>query len=380
MKKLLILTFLFIVFPVAWGQVQLHFYVYGSSGCGACLAFKDFLKLTYGVGSIYFYDLDGSERNQAYFEAIYEAIAPETNRYYPLTGVLINDRLVAVVIGYEGKGFWDDLLLNPPIQGEIYFYNLFESQKPKILKDKEIIDMLKGLFRQSKPLEEIKKTRSNLEILPLIFFSAAADSVNPCTFSVFATMLLLASVVVSRRKLLFIGLTFIAAVFTVYLLIGLGLLKVLGYIPFLKYIVGLLAVILGLNSLRNYLIGKHRPPIPDSISRAISQRLGKAVNPFSSFLIGVFTSLTLLPCTSGPYLVALTIVSGLNSFLKLLFLLFYNSVFILPLIAILLGVYTYSIKKGELRHWKREKLVLLDLIEGVILVALGLYVLFSPPF
>src|SRR3989338_8887032 len=62
--------------------------------------------------------------------------------------------------------------------------------------------------------------------VPLLVASSLVDSVNPCAFSVLIiTVAFLASLGLPRRKVLGIGATYIAGIFVVYLLIGLGLLQ-----------------------------------------------------------------------------------------------------------------------------------------------------------
>src|SRR3989338_590586 len=65
-------------------------------------------------------------------------------------------------------------------------------------------------------------------LLPLIVFSAVIDSINPCAFSILLlTIAFLFSVGQLRSKILSIGGFYIAGIFLVYLLIGLGLLQAL---------------------------------------------------------------------------------------------------------------------------------------------------------
>src|SRR3989344_3548823 len=65
-------------------------------------------------------------------------------------------------------------------------------------------------------------------LLPLVLLSSLLDSVHPCSFSILLiTIAFLFGMQMARRKILSIGATYIAGIFVAYLLIGLGILKVL---------------------------------------------------------------------------------------------------------------------------------------------------------
>src|SRR3989344_6777589 len=65
-------------------------------------------------------------------------------------------------------------------------------------------------------------------LLPLVFISAILDSVHPCSFSILLiTIAFLFGIQMSRKKIIQLGGTYIAGIFTAYFLIGLGILKVL---------------------------------------------------------------------------------------------------------------------------------------------------------
>ncbi len=255
MKKLFLIFSLVLIlqFSPSLNQGSVKFYVYGSTGCRTCFeAVYVLFASTYGLDSVVFYGIE-SKVNQSYFKAIYEVIAPEEKRVYPLTGVFVNGKLTAVVIGFESNRlFWDKLIANTLGSNKVYIYNLYVSpNKLKSIKDIETISKLESLFKQEKPLGEVRsETIKNWqEVLP--------------------------------------------------------------------YVIGLLAIITGFYSLTKYFRGKHRPSIPGPVAKLINGKLSKAINPFSSFLVGVFVSLTLLPSTSAPYKIALTVLSDLNNVLDL---------------------------------------------------------------
>src|SRR3989338_6807069 len=71
-------------------------------------------------------------------------------------------------------------------------------------------------------------SKGGVWLLPLVGFSALLDSVHPCSFSILLiTIAFLFGMQMTRKKILQIGGTYIAGIFFAYLLIGLGILKVL---------------------------------------------------------------------------------------------------------------------------------------------------------
>jgi len=61
------------------------------------------------------------------------------------------------------------------------------------------------------------------------------------------------------------------------------------------------------------------------------------LSPIGAFGIGILVSLFLLPCSSGPYIVILGLLSAQSNELNLLgmgYLVLYNFIFILPMLAI----------------------------------------------
>src|SRR3970040_2042397 len=65
-------------------------------------------------------------------------------------------------------------------------------------------------------------------LLPIVLVAALLDSVHPCSFSILLiTIAFLFGMQMTRKKILQIGGVYIAGIFASYLLIGLGILKVL---------------------------------------------------------------------------------------------------------------------------------------------------------
>ena len=178
--------------------------------------------------------------------------------------------------------------------------------------------------------------------MPALVGSAALiDSVNPCAFSVlFLTITFLFSLGRKRRDIVWAGLAYVFGIFATYIFIGLGLLKALSLfnIPNLMSKVGATALILfGLVALINEFFPSFpiKLKIPKFAYSRISVLIEKATLP-ASFILGIVVGLFEFPCTGGPYLFVLGLLHDQHNILKgTAYLLFYNFMFVLPLLVAL---------------------------------------------
>ena len=216
-----------------------------------------------------------------------------------------------------------------------------------------------------------------LPSLVTVIVTAAIDSINPCAIGVL--ILLVSSMVVSRKKeeMLRLGLIYVAAVYVTYFLAGLGLAFFFAQIPlvFAQYIslfVALLVVLAGLIEIKDYFwYGKGISlQIPADKARKIHDMANNLSMP-GLVALGIFVAGVELPCTGGPYLAIIMVLSQNFDFTALLLLLLYNFIFVLPLIAILLLVYFGSAKIQDVKQWKQSNRGYMRLLIGLLLVVLG---------
>ncbi|OYT31599.1 MAG: hypothetical protein B6U94_02590 [Thermofilum sp. ex4484_79] len=369
---LLILTSLSLVHP----QPTIKFYIYGSHYCGSCVKTLSIIIDIYGEESVVFYEATNST-NYSIFTKICDILSIE--RRWPLTGVFINGKLIAIVIADRPREFWEKFKEYDSSENILRVYRTVYPMLLNITDVEKIITVHKLLTQQ----EEINgsiylyQKKSVQEVVYVIVLASLADSVNPCTFSVFTALLLISIATMGKRRMLSIGLAFISAIYIAYTLIGLGLMSVIGYIPVVKYVVGIMAIVAAIYVLSGIARGKSTTTEPKILKSYISSRIRKAVSPLMSFIIGMIVSVTLLPCTAGPYLVAMVVLTSLkNQMLKLPLLLLYNAIFIFPLILIVAGIYTLAIKVKSVKIWRSKRIILLEATEALLLLFLGLYVLF----
>jgi cytochrome c biogenesis protein CcdA len=217
---------------------------------------------------------------------------------------------------------------------------------------------------------------------------ALADSVNPCAIAVL-TMVLVAILIQNpekRKKVLYAGVAFIAAVYIGYLFYGTVI------IHFFKTFAGFLrenslifyntlaifAMVLGALNIKDYFMyqpGGLATEMPMFMRPYAKQLIKKITSPTGAFVIGLLVTVFLLPCTIGPYVVASGLLSELGFLSAIPWLLYYNLIFIIPM-AIIVGLIYYGFTKvEEVSGWKERNIKRLHLVAGILLIGIGFLLL-----
>ncbi|OHB22848.1 MAG: hypothetical protein A2939_03510 [Parcubacteria group bacterium RIFCSPLOWO2_01_FULL_48_18] len=218
-------------------------------------------------------------------------------------------------------------------------------------------------------------------LLPLVGVSALIDSINPCAFSVLIlTIAFLFSIGELRSSILKIGSSYIAGIFLIYFLIGLGLLQTLHLFNtphFMARVGAALLIVLGAINLINEFFPAF--PIKLKIPNAAHHKMAKLMERGSmptAFLLGGLVGLCEFPCTGGPYLMVLGLLHDQGTYLTGVgYLLLYNLIFILPLVIIL----TISSDKGlleKVQAWQQKERKLMRFGGGIAMVVLGIIIFF----
>ena len=211
--------------------------------------------------------------------------------------------------------------------------------------------------------------------VPSILIAAVIDSVNPCAFAVLIILLAYLASLGERRRIAAVGCAYIATVFVVYFVAGLGLLTVvqqIGLSGIVFTIAAVVAIIAGLINIAEVLLKREifTLAIPVSQKNAIDRYIRKASIP-SAIALGALVSMVELPCTGGIYLAILGLLGDRMTLAEgIPYLLLYNLIFVLPLILILIVMYwggtperLETFRSGS-RRWVR-------LVMGIVMVALG---------
>ena len=215
---------------------------------------------------------------------------------------------------------------------------------------------------------------------PLITVAALIDSINPCAFSILIlTIAFLFTLGVARGGMLKIGGAYILGIFVVYILIGLGILQALHLFNTPHFMGKLGAGILiawGIIELTGALFPRF--PIKLGIPHAAHEKIAVLMKQASlpaAFMLGALVGVCEFPCTGGPYLMVLGLLHDQGTDLRGLgYLLVYNLIFVLPLVAVLLIASQPSLL-AKVQNWKKQNTGNLRYAGGILMILLGLAML-----
>ncbi len=245
-----------------------------------------------------------------------------------------------------------------------------------------------GLWHPNAPNEAMRAYLPEIT-LPAVIVAGVIDGINPCAFTVlllFITALLATlqageqtNVGAVRLRLLGMGSIYVAAVFLTYLALGVGLLTSLDFftrqhVP--ARLGALVAVLFGLWMLKDVFLPElgWKLQAPGRIGVYARQAAKKATIPAlvtGGFLIGLCT----VPCSGAVYLAVLSLLALQPTALQgYAYLVLYNVVFILPLVAILIAASARP-TLNRLARWNLHHKDSVKLVLGGGVVAMGLLML-----
>lgn len=218
---------------------------------------------------------------------------------------------------------------------------------------------------------------SQLPTIITVIVTAAVDSINPCAIGV---LILMISVILtsggSTRRMIYLGLLYILAIFIVYLAAGIGLAYYFASVPlfiaeYISIVVGIFIAFAGLIEIKDYFwYGRwFSLSIPYAASKMLEKYAARSTT-WGVILLGMFVSAVELPCTGAPYLAIITILSQYFDFSAFMLLVLYNIIFVSPLIVILLLV-AGGKKLQDIKMWKQESRGSMRLMIGILMIALA---------
>lgn len=219
------------------------------------------------------------------------------------------------------------------------------------------------------------------------------DGYNPCAITVlifFISLLTLRGK--SRREMLLVGVSFTLGIGLSYLLLGIGLFQVISRWKYFDYIsrwvylaTALITFILVVFTLSDYL--KARKGNTKGMALQLSQTEKKTIhsllrNPkvatefIFSFLIAFPVSIVEFSCTGQTYLPTIVYIFGMDTLKAraLLYLILYNIMFVLPLVAIILVAYKGATSE-RITKWFTKNLSQIKLYTGIVFILLFTYLL-----
>ena len=219
--------------------------------------------------------------------------------------------------------------------------------------------------------------------LPVItIILAAADSVNPCSFFILLFLLSILLHTKSRKRMLLVGGIFIFFSGFIYFLLMVLISKSEDIIEpsILAIIAGVVAIMFGILNIKDYFFFKKgiSASIPDSQKSKLYKQMRNIVKISSipsliiaTIIFAVSANTVELLCSLGlPLVYTGTILPlfNLSSFETYLYLLFYNIIYVIPLIIIVMVV-VFTLGRWKLSEFQGQ---LLKLFSGLMILSLGI--------
>jgi sulfite exporter TauE/SafE len=232
---------------------------------------------------------------------------------------------------------------------------------------------------------EVCETPPPLEVGKIVAL-AAVNAINPCGLAVLVVVLLslITRAPDQRRRVLLAGLAFTAAVFLFYFLYGVVMVALFQMVPQLASlriwftrVLGVVAIVIGLLYLRDAFFLTTAAPstaIPKGWKGSLKGLLDRVSSPAGAFLIGAVVTLFLLPCTIGPYLISCGILSAYDQAAALPYLVLYNVIFVLPMLAVTVAVFLGISRLSDVKEWRDRSVRRLRLVAGLVILALGVVI------
>jgi cytochrome c biogenesis protein CcdA len=240
-------------------------------------------------------------------------------------------------------------------------------------------------------MKTIRERIGKFSILSIVA-AGIVDGINPCAI---ATMIFLVSFLATRkrprREIVIIGVCYTSSVFLTYLLLGIGAFTAItsleqyrGISQAIRLVAVALAFIFGVlsffDAFRYRKSGNARDitlqlpkAVKLSIHRVISGNLSGTRFVIGSIVTGFLVTLLEAVCTGQVYLptiILMTSQPGLR-IMGWLYLIFYNILFVLPLIIVTILAY-FGLRWERLSKLMQRRMTLLKILLGVLFISLAL--------
>lgn len=212
-------------------------------------------------------------------------------------------------------------------------------------------------------------------LLPAVLLTGLVDGINPCAIAIllfFITFLF--TIRKTGASIARMGLVYIGAVYIVYFLIGLGLLRAATLFQghWLGQLGAMLLVLFGMINVLGALFPRFpiRLEVPSGSKEMLKGWMYRATLPTTAVL-GVLVGIHEFPCSGGPYVAILGLLGSQTGFAEGLgYLGLYNLMFVLPLVIVLLLALN-PVVGGKLQVWERSSSRTLRGVTGVIMATMG---------
>jgi cytochrome c biogenesis protein CcdA len=232
--------------------------------------------------------------------------------------------------------------------------------------------------------------------LSTVLVAGFIDGLNPCAF---ATIVFLVSYLAflgkKTKEILTYGITFTFGVFIAYLLAGMGLMagfRQLSGFPLITkgiyLVIAVFAFVLGIISLYDYVLfrrgqmAKMKLQLPMALKKKVHGIIRKQTRSTKAGFIGTFTlgfviAGTEVVCTGQLYLPTIGYIMTIPKLRAYAFLnlVFYNIMFIVPLLAIFVAAY-FGVTSERMALVTKEHTGTVKLATGILFIGLGAFLFF----
>jgi len=381
--KLFFLFFLLLVLPTVSAAPEAV--IYKNGACGHCSVYVEQFKEILKENEISFEEKDLLKDKNALQEV--NQITKERSIPYQLQGhmvITINDLILE---GHIPLPVVKELLQKYP-DHNFPKITLYQDSMEDIVTDYKVLDEqgnIKECVSLQSPEQCSRKTTTKEKILwtslpLLVLINGALAGIHPCTISVLLLFIaFLFTLRKSRFGILKVGIAYVLGIFIAYFGIGLGIFKAMTFSgsPHLAAkISAVLILILGIINVISFFSKKDMTfKVPGKVKPTILQLLQKMTIP-ATFLVGVLVGICSFGCTAGIYLSIMSLLTVKASYGQgVLYLLFYNLMFILPLILILIFASSKKIV-AKIERIEKTKKNYLKLIAGIVMILLALLLFF----
>lgn len=307
-----------------------RFVMYGFTWCPHCQNLHRIITENFGGDKLvaYYMDKDSSGALLRNYEYLYQKLYGMVLGT-PLTFVVKDGRIIAAVAGEAPAGFWMQVLARVPPENTIYVYISGREGYQEVQLTPEEYRYVESLVLSptgvgggaTEPSGPPPVTQSLAGLALLIAGLAAVDSINPCVFALMASMTAAGSLK-DRGS----GFAVIFGILVGYALLGVA------FSAFSSYVGSYTAKMVAGFAALAVILYKNLGTEPCVEGQAVSKGL------VSWFLLGLTLSWTVLPCSGGPYFVALGVMAETALLLKMALLAFYLAIFVAPLVVIVVGL------------------------------------------
>jgi thiol-disulfide isomerase/thioredoxin len=217
---------------------------------------------------------------------------------------------------------------------------------------------------------------------------AGLDSFNPCAFFVLFFLLSLLLHTHSRKKMLLVGGTFVlfsGLIYFLFMMAWLTIFLLLGNLPVITIVAGSVALLVSVINIKDFFFFNKGISlvIPEKSKPKLFERMRNLLRKDSlpamltgTVVLAVFANSYELLCTAGFPMIFTRALSlrHLSQPEYYLYLTFYNLIYIIPLLVIVL-VFVITLGSRKLTLWQGR---VLKLVSGLMMLGLGLVLLITP--